>query len=103
MPAVSGDGRWRVLLNPGPDGMSAVVTLPLDTVDGATSKLLWLNAVLLAVTIVALIALGRWVVRLGLLPLTRMERTAQDISAGRLDCVWQTPMRVPRSDDSAGS
>ncbi|MGW2613460.1 sensor histidine kinase [Streptomyces sp. NPDC001500] len=85
VPAVSGDGRWRVLLNPGPDGMSSVVTLPLDTVDGATSKLLWLNAVLLAVTIVALIALGRWVVRLGLLPLTRMERTAQDITAGRLD------------------
>jgi two-component system OmpR family sensor kinase len=83
--AISGDGRWRVLLNPGPDGMSAVVTLPLDTVDGATSKLLWLNALLLAVTIVALIALGRWVVRLGLLPLTRMERTAQDITAGRLD------------------
>ncbi|SEF01632.1 two-component system, OmpR family, sensor kinase [Streptomyces sp. 3213] len=83
--AVSGDGRWRVLLNPGPGGMSAVVALPLDTVDGATSKLLWLNAVLLAVTVVALIALGRWVVRLGLLPLTRMERTAQDITAGRLD------------------
>ncbi len=85
VPAISGDGRWRVLLNPGPDGISAVVTLPLDTVDGATSKLLWLNAVLLGVTIVALIALGRWVVRLGLLPLTRMERTAQDITAGRLD------------------
>ncbi|MGW1215995.1 sensor histidine kinase [Streptomyces sp. NPDC002499] len=85
VPAVSGDGRWRVLLNPGPDGMSAVVALPLDTVDGATSKLLWLDAVLLAVTILALIALGRWVVRLGLLPLTRMERTAQDITAGRLD------------------
>ncbi|MFI6624300.1 sensor histidine kinase [Streptomyces sp. NPDC050528] len=85
VPAISGDGRWRVLLNSGPEGMSAVVALPLDTVDGATSKLLWLNAVLLAVTIVALIALGRWVVRLGLLPLTRMERTAQDITAGRLD------------------
>ncbi|WP_369031833.1 MULTISPECIES: sensor histidine kinase [Streptomyces] len=85
VPAVSGDGRWRVLLNPGPDGMSAVVTLPLDTVDGATSKILWLNAVLLAVTIVTLLALGRWVIRLGLLPLTRMERTAQDITAGRLD------------------
>ncbi|WOX07453.1 HAMP domain-containing sensor histidine kinase [Streptomyces sp. N50] len=85
VPAVSGDGRWRVLLNPGPDDMSAVVALPLDTVDGATSKLLWLNAVLLVVTVLALIALGRWVVRLGLLPLTRMERTAQDITAGRLD------------------
>ncbi|KPI08183.1 integral membrane sensor signal transduction histidine kinase [Actinobacteria bacterium OK074] len=90
--AISGDGRWRVLLNPGPDGMSAVVTLPLDTVDGATSKILWLNAVLLAVTVVALFTLGRWAVRLGLLPLTRMERTAQDITAGRLD------LRLPDTD-----
>ncbi|WP_031480893.1 sensor histidine kinase [Streptomyces bicolor] len=90
--AISGDGRWRVLLNPGPDGMSAVVALPLDTVDGATSKLLWLNAVLLAVTIAGLLALGRWVVRLGLLPLTRTERTAQDITAGRLD------LRLPDTD-----
>ncbi|MDX2543440.1 HAMP domain-containing sensor histidine kinase [Streptomyces sp. WI04-05B] len=92
VPAASGDGRWRVMLNPGPGGMNAVVTLPLDTVDGAASKILWLNAVLLAVTIVALVALGRWVVRLGLMPLTRMERTAQDITEGRLD------LRLPDTD-----
>ncbi|MFD3373994.1 MULTISPECIES: sensor histidine kinase [unclassified Streptomyces] len=90
--ATSGEGRWRVMLNPGPDGMSAVVTLPLDTVDGAASKILWLNAVLLAVTIGALLALGRWVVRLGLLPLTRMESTAQDITAGR------PGLRLPDTD-----
>ncbi|MGI5253911.1 sensor histidine kinase [Actinacidiphila glaucinigra] len=92
VPATSGDGRWRVLLNPGPEGASAVVTLPLDTVDGAASKILWLNAVLLAVTLVALLALGRWVVRLGLMPLTRMESTAQDITEGRLD------LRLPDTD-----
>ncbi|WP_107057796.1 sensor histidine kinase [Streptomyces sp. NRRL S-146] len=92
VPAMSGDGRWRVLVNPGPEGMKAVVALPLDTVDGASSKILWLNAVLLAVTIVALLALGRWVVRLGLMPLTRMESTAQDITAGRLD------LRLPDTD-----
>lgn len=92
VPATSGDGRWRVMIDPGPQGMTAVVTLPLDTVDGATSKILWLNAVLLTVTVVALLALGRWVVRLGLLPLTRMESTAQDITAGRLD------LRLPDTD-----
>ncbi|MEU1911372.1 sensor histidine kinase [Streptomyces massasporeus] len=92
VPAVSGDGRWRVLVNPGPEGMKAVVALPLDTVDGASSKILWLNAVLLAVVIVALLALGRWVVRLGLMPLTRMESTVQDITAGRLD------LRLPDTD-----
>ncbi|MDH6456328.1 MULTISPECIES: HAMP domain-containing sensor histidine kinase [unclassified Streptomyces] len=90
--ATSGDGRWRVMLDPGPDGMSAVVALPLDTVDGATSKILWLNAVLLAVTVLALLALGRWVVRLGLMPLTRMESTAEDITGGRLG------LRLPDTD-----
>ncbi|MFF0087053.1 sensor histidine kinase [Streptomyces canus] len=90
--AVSGDSRWRVLLSSGPDTMHAVVALPLDTVDGATSKILWLDAVLLAVTVAALLALGRWVVRLGLLPLTRMETTAERISAGQLD------LRLPDTD-----
>jgi two-component system OmpR family sensor kinase len=80
------------MFDPGPDGMSAVVALPLDTVDGATSKILWLNAVLLAVTVVALLALGRWVVRLGLMPLTRMESTAEDITGGRLG------LRLPDTD-----
>ncbi|MFJ9249607.1 sensor histidine kinase [Streptomyces sp. NPDC101776] len=90
--AVSGDSRWRVLPSAGPDGMHAVVALPLDTVDGATSKLLWLNAMLLTVAVAALLALGRWVVRLGLLPLTRMEHTAERISAGQLD------LRLPDTD-----
>jgi two-component system OmpR family sensor kinase len=83
--AVSGDGNWRVVRYAGPDGMNAVVALPLDTVDGALSRLLWLDAVVLAVAVAALIAVGRWVVRLGLLPLTRMERTAENITAGDLD------------------
>ncbi|WP_329351982.1 HAMP domain-containing histidine kinase [Streptomyces sp. NBC_01261] len=90
--AVSGGNRWRVLLSSGPGDMHAVVALPLDTVDGATSKILWLNAVLLVITVAALLALGRWVVRLGLLPLTRMERTAERISAGQLD------LRLPDTD-----
>ncbi|RSM43473.1 two-component sensor histidine kinase [Actinoplanes sp. ATCC 53533] len=83
--AVSGDGNWRVERNTGPDGTTYVVCLPLDTLDGATAKLLWLNAVVLAVTIIALIAVSRWVVRLGLMPLSRMEHTARDITAGDPD------------------
>lgn len=82
--AVSGNGRWRVLVKSRPDDTSYVVALPLDTVDGATNKLLWLNAVVLLLTAVALIAASRWVVRIGLLPLTRMERTAQEVSVSDL-------------------
>ncbi|MGW6908129.1 sensor histidine kinase [Streptomyces sp. NPDC054940] len=84
VPAVSGDGRWRILTKAGPDRASYVVALPLDTVDGATDKLLWLNGIVLVVTVTGLIVLSRWVVRIGLLPLTRMERTAQGITAGDL-------------------
>lgn len=92
VPATSGDGRWRALLQPGPGRMNGVVALPLDTVDGAASKILWLNVILLACTVAGLVAVARWVVRLGLLPLTRMEHTAQAITAGDLD------RRLPDTD-----
>ncbi|WP_222869905.1 sensor histidine kinase [Actinomadura decatromicini] len=85
LPASAGDGRWRVRRGTAPDGRVVLVALPMDTVDGALSRLLWLNAVVLALTLAALVVAGRWVVRLGLLPLTRMERTAEEITAGRLD------------------
>ncbi|MEV6166668.1 histidine kinase dimerization/phospho-acceptor domain-containing protein [Streptomyces sp. NPDC051954] len=92
VPAADGDDNWRVIRYAGPNGMNAVVALPLDTVEGAMSRLLWLDAVVLALVVAALIAVGRWVVRLGLLPLTRMERTAEDITAGDLD------LRLPDTD-----
>ncbi|MEU6351463.1 HAMP domain-containing sensor histidine kinase [Streptomyces sp. NPDC047072] len=85
VPAESGDGRWRVLWREAPArGTSYVVALPLDTVEGAVSKQLALNAVALGAAVLGLVAVGRSVVRLGLLPLTRMERTAQAITAGDL-------------------
>ncbi|MEV7978532.1 ATP-binding protein [Streptomyces sp. NPDC086519] len=93
VPAVSGEGHWRVVWkNARADGTTYVVALPLDTEEGATSKLLVLNVAVFAVTVVGLIAVGRWVVRLGLLPLTRMEHTAQDITAGDLS------VRLPDTD-----
>ncbi|MCW8378671.1 sensor histidine kinase [Streptomyces justiciae] len=82
--AESGDGHWRVLWGDGADGTTFVVALPLDTVEDTMSQLLVLNVAVFAVAVVGLIAVGRWMVRLGLLPLTRMERTAQDIAAGHL-------------------
>ncbi|MER7792788.1 ATP-binding protein [Streptomyces sp. NPDC097640] len=92
VPAVSGDGHWRIRTKAGPDHTRYVVALPLDTFDGATSKLLWLNAIVLAATLTGLIALSRWVVRIGLLPLTRMERSAQDITVSDLS------LRLPDTD-----
>ncbi|MFJ9900867.1 sensor histidine kinase [Streptomyces sp. NPDC091280] len=96
VPAQSGDVRWRVLWRAGPARTTYVVALPLDTVEGAMSKMLALNAVILAAAVVGLIALGRSVVRLGLLPLTRMEHTAQLISAG--DVGLRLPDTDPRTE-----
>ncbi|GAA1291737.1 sensor histidine kinase [Streptomyces javensis] len=96
VPAVSGDGRWRIRQKTGPGHTRYVVALPLDTFDGATSKLLWGNGIVLAAALTGLIALSRWVVRIGLLPLTRMERTAQDITAG--DLSPRLPDTDPRTE-----
>ncbi|MEO3754690.1 HAMP domain-containing sensor histidine kinase [Streptomyces sp. B6B3] len=94
LPATDGEGRWRVLLQePGPDGMLAVVALPLDNVDDAISTLMVVNLVLCAIAVVGLLLLGHAAVRLGLLPLTRVERTARRITAGDLD------LRLPDTDD----
>jgi len=83
--AVAGDGSWRVQRRTATDGTTYVVCLPLDTLDGATAKMIWLSIVVLLLTVIALIAAGRWLVRLGLLPLSRTERTARAITAGDLD------------------
>ncbi|MEV6344203.1 HAMP domain-containing sensor histidine kinase [Actinoplanes sp. NPDC051851] len=83
--AVSGDDRWRVRRDTAADGAVFVVCLPLDTVDGATARLIALDTGVLAALLIALIVIGHWVVRLGLRPLWRMERTAREITAGDLD------------------
>ncbi|MFC9848464.1 sensor histidine kinase [Streptomyces sp. NPDC060223] len=92
VPATSGDTRWRIILREGHDGMKTVIALPLATIDGATSKILYLDGTVLAFTVTGVVLFGRWVVRLGLLPLTRMERTAQGITDGDLD------LRLPDTD-----
>lgn len=94
--SVSGDHRWRILVKSASGKTSYVVALPLDTVDGAASKMLWLNAVVLTATVTGLVVLGRWVVRIGLLPLTRMEHTAQDITAH--DVSLRLPDTDPRTE-----
>ncbi|MGW1553969.1 sensor histidine kinase [Streptomyces sp. NPDC002346] len=87
----SGSG-WRVITYSGPDHMRAVVALPLDTVDGATTKLLWLSLGLGVAVAVGVVALGNGAVRLGLRPLTSVEHTAQHITDGALE------LNVPVAD-----
>ena len=96
VPATSGNGRWRVRLDTSLKDTNIVVALPLATVDATTSKLLWLNAFLLLATVAALIVASRWVVRIGLLSLTRMERTAAQVTAG--DLTLRLPDTDPRTE-----
>ncbi|MGW4920602.1 sensor histidine kinase [Streptomyces albidoflavus] len=80
--ADSAGSDWRVLVHDGPGGMRAAVALPLDTVDGATTKLLWFSLTLGVAVAVGVATLGNVAVRLGLRPLTKVEQTAQRITAG---------------------
>lgn len=92
------DSGWRVLTHAGPDGTRTVVALPLDTVDGATTKLLWLSLGLGVAVAVGVITLGNGAVRLGLRPLTRVEQTAQRITDGALEL----SVPVPGPDTEVG-
>ncbi|HEY8979505.1 MAG TPA: HAMP domain-containing sensor histidine kinase [Streptomyces sp.] len=84
VPAESGDGRWRVLRRESPQLSTYVVALPLDSVQGVLSKQMVFGTVILGVAVAGLVVVGRVVVRVALRPLTRMERTAQGITAGDL-------------------
>ncbi|WP_432105113.1 sensor histidine kinase [Streptomyces sp. bgisy091] len=85
VPARDGDGSWRVVADSGPDGMRAVVALPLDSVEDATSRLLWFSLGIGVVAAAGVMLLGGVAVRLGLRPLTRVEHTARRITGGELE------------------
>ncbi|MFD9945325.1 hypothetical protein ACFWYW_38160 [Nonomuraea sp. NPDC059023] len=65
--------------------------------DSSAPTMLLLDAVLLVAALAAVIVTGRWVVRLSLRPLSRMERTAQGITDGDLDLRLTYTDRVRRS------
>ncbi|MEU0137752.1 HAMP domain-containing sensor histidine kinase [Streptomyces sp. NPDC006296] len=85
VPARDGGGRWRVVADSGPDGMRAVVALPLDSVEEATSRLLWFSLGIGVTAAAGVVLLGGAAVRLGLRPLTRVEHTARSIAGGALE------------------
>ncbi|UED87475.1 sensor histidine kinase [Streptomyces profundus] len=92
VPGTEGDGSWRVLTEPEPDGGVRVVAQSLDDVDDTLSRLVIIET---AVGLTLLLALGAGAVatvRLQLRPLREIERTAQAIAGGDLD------RRVPAQD-----
>jgi two-component system, OmpR family, sensor kinase len=85
VPAQDDDGRYRVRASIEPrSGAVLVVATPLDDVDATLRRLLLIELLVTAVVLAALAALGLWVVRLGLRPLTEIESTSAAIAGGDL-------------------
>jgi two-component system OmpR family sensor kinase len=83
--AADGSADWRLLAVATPDsGGAVVIGTSLIEVEQTGDRLLLIDAGV-TVLVLALLAVGAaFVVRLGLRPLTEMERLAADISAGNL-------------------
>ncbi|WP_370614650.1 sensor histidine kinase [Mumia qirimensis] len=89
---VEDGAAWRVSVSSLPTGEYVAVAASLSDVEATVTRLLWtgLAVSLAAVVLIAGAALA--VVRVGLRPLTRMERTAAAIAGGALEA------RVPDTD-----
>ncbi|WP_214111206.1 sensor histidine kinase [Acrocarpospora catenulata] len=81
----SGGPEWRVLVEGLPSGERVAVAMSLESTAATVRQLLIIEVVAGAVVLTLLGALAWAVVRLGLGPLTRMERTAEAIAAGDID------------------
>jgi two-component system OmpR family sensor kinase len=92
--AAEGGGHYRVRAwTNGDSQFTLLLAQPLSSVDATLHRLLWIELLVTALVLVALAALGLWVVRLGLRPLTAIAETAAKIGAGDLT------QRIEREDD----
>ncbi|HKQ00009.1 MAG TPA: HAMP domain-containing sensor histidine kinase [Actinomycetes bacterium] len=96
VPATSGDGRWRVVVQPTGDGDNVVVAASLDAIDSTTRQLRLIDLVVSAVVLLAVAVLGAAIVRASLRPLVDIEQTARAIAAG--DLTRRVPDRDPRTE-----
>jgi two-component system, OmpR family, sensor kinase len=96
VPAVSGDGHWRVVVQqgviPSVGRVLAVRAISLEDVEGTVGKLVRLELLVGLLVLALLGGLAYVVVRTSLRPLQQVERTAAEIAAGDLT------RRVPESD-----
>ncbi|GIF73965.1 sensor histidine kinase [Asanoa siamensis] len=82
--AVDGTMSWRLLVVSRDDGSLAVSGVSLKAVDATGDMLLAIDVAVMLVVLTLLAAVAALVVRMGLRPLTRMERTSAEITAGDL-------------------
>jgi signal transduction histidine kinase len=79
-----GKYRVRVALDGSMAGYYLLLATPLTGVDSTLHRLLVIESLISAGVLLALAALGLWVVRLGLKPLESIGRTATEIAGGDL-------------------
>src|SRR3954453_2431209 len=83
VPATSGGGQYR--LRASRDGnVVIIVGESLHDVNSTLHRLFLIELLVTLAVLTALVALGLWVVQLGLRPLRRIEQTAEAITAGDL-------------------
>ena len=82
--AIGGKTRFRVRAERTADGGSLLVALSLDDVAHTLRRLLLIGVIVTFVALLAAIALGAWLVRIGMRPLRDIEATAAHIAAGDL-------------------
>ncbi|MEV4625244.1 HAMP domain-containing sensor histidine kinase [Micromonospora sp. NPDC049523] len=75
---------WRVLAAPTANGGLAVVASSLRDVDATADGLLLIDGAVMLLVLLVLGLVAALVVRIGLRPLTRMERISSEITAGNL-------------------
>jgi two-component system OmpR family sensor kinase len=85
MAGADGGSDWRMLAVPvGATGAVVLFGTPLAEVQETTSQLLLIDLAVILLLLALLASTAAFVVRIGLRPLTVMERVAADISAGNL-------------------
>jgi two-component system OmpR family sensor kinase len=86
VPATTGGSRYRVRASIEPEAPSyiLVIAASLSDVDSTLKQLLWIEALVTALVLAAIAALGLWVIRLSLRPLGAIGATAAAIAGGDL-------------------
>jgi two-component system OmpR family sensor kinase len=85
-------GQWRVLAEPLPGDQTLVIGLSLQEIQRTVGQLVVIDLIVGLLVLVALAALGIWLVQASLRRLAEIESTAGAIAAGDLS------RRVPESD-----
>jgi two-component system OmpR family sensor kinase len=99
--AQSGGGSWRVQAVPNvqlPNGTPGTLVVGVDVTSqySTIGKLTTVDVLVSVLILIALVALGAWIIQASLRPLTEIEGTAGAIAAG--DLTRRVPERDPRTE-----